>query len=127
MTSTGGVWTCTTSSCTTNNSLSGGGSYPPITVTVNVAMNASSPLINVANVSGGGSSNSPSYSDSTTIIPLTCTVTGDATPSVADVQALINEALGLYPAAFDLNSDGVVNVADIAIVIGGVLTGICVL
>ena len=81
----------------------------------------------MANVSGGGSSNSPSYSDSTTIIPLTCTVTGDATPSVADVQALINEALGLYPAAFDLNSDGVVNVADIAIVIGGVLTGICVL
>ena len=127
MTSTGNVWTCTTTSCKTSISLSGGGSYPPITVTVNVAMNASPTVTNTAGVSGGASSTSPSYGDSTNVLPLTCTVTGDKTPTVADVQALINEALGLYPAAFDLNTDGVVNVADVAIVVSGVLTGNCVL
>jgi hypothetical protein len=40
---------------------------------------------------------------------------------------LINEALGLYPAAFDLNSDGSVNVADIQTVVGAATSGTCVL
>jgi hypothetical protein len=76
---------------------------------------------------GGGSALSPSASDITTVVPLTCTFTGGPTATVADVQMLINEALGLYPAAFDLNSDGSVNVVDLEVVMGTVLSGTCVI
>jgi hypothetical protein len=49
-------WSCTlaTLTCTNNNVLAAGASYPTITVTVNVAINATSPLVNSATVSGGG-------------------------------------------------------------------------
>jgi len=49
-------WTCNTSTCTRSDSLAGGASYPAITVTGNVALNATSPLVNQVSVSGGGSS-----------------------------------------------------------------------
>jgi hypothetical protein len=53
----GGGWNCPvgTNYCTRNDALSGSSSYPPITVTVNVAANASSPQVNQVTVSGGGS------------------------------------------------------------------------
>jgi hypothetical protein len=41
--------------------------------------------------------------------------------NVADVQAVINEALGQAAANNDLNHDGVVNVADVQIVINAAL------
>jgi hypothetical protein len=47
-------WTCNGNSCTRADVLAGGASYPPITVTVNVAANAPNQL-NFASVSGGGS------------------------------------------------------------------------
>jgi uncharacterized repeat protein (TIGR01451 family) len=49
-------WTCSSSgrSCTRSDSLGGGGAYPSITVTVNIANNAGSPLVNTVTVSGGG-------------------------------------------------------------------------
>jgi uncharacterized repeat protein (TIGR01451 family) len=50
----GAGWSCTSSSCTRFDSLVSGASYPPITVTVDVASNATSPLVNVAGISGGG-------------------------------------------------------------------------
>jgi uncharacterized repeat protein (TIGR01451 family) len=64
-------WTCVPGgdTCTRNDALAGGSSYPPITVTVNVAANATSPQVNQAEVSGGGSGLG-STSDSTTIIPV---------------------------------------------------------
>ena len=129
MTSTGSVWTCTTSSCTTNYSIAGGGTYPAITVTVSVASNATSLLTNVATVSGGGSASGPTTTanDQTTIVPLTCTVTGDHTPSVADVRELINEALGVVPPVWDLNSDGSINVGDVQVVISAATGHTCVL
>jgi hypothetical protein len=46
--------------------------------------------------------------------------------NAADVQALINEALGAAKANNDLNSDGVVNVVDIEIDIDAALTSVCV-
>ena len=53
---TGTGWTCTTLPiCTRSDALAAGQSYPPITVTVNVAANATSPQINQASVMGGGS------------------------------------------------------------------------
>jgi len=48
-------WTCATNSCTRSDTLAGGASYPPVTVTVNVSGSATSPVVNAANVSGGGS------------------------------------------------------------------------
>jgi uncharacterized repeat protein (TIGR01451 family) len=55
----------------------------------------------------------------------TCTMTGDTTASVADVQFIINEALGVVPANNDLNGDGVVNIADVQKVIGAAMSLSC--
>ena len=65
----GAGWTCpgtAANNCTRSDVLAAGASYPAITVTVNVASNAGSPLLNSVSVSGGGSSGS-SASDSTVI------------------------------------------------------------
>ena len=48
-------WVCGTASCTRNDALAGGGSYPPIAVTVNVANSAAASVINTATVSNRGS------------------------------------------------------------------------
>ena len=66
----GAGWTCSTGtvSCTRSDALAGGASYPAITLSVNVAGNASSPVVNHASVSGGGSP-SASVDDVTTVIP----------------------------------------------------------
>jgi uncharacterized repeat protein (TIGR01451 family) len=60
-------WTCNTVTCTRSDALAGGSSYPAITVTVNVAGNAGSPLLNQVSASGGGSATA-NASDSTTIV-----------------------------------------------------------
>ncbi|HLJ45696.1 MAG TPA: FG-GAP-like repeat-containing protein [Bryobacteraceae bacterium] len=64
----GSGWTCTAgaNTCSRSDSLAGGSSYAPITVVVNVAANAGSPLVNSVSVSGGGSA-AASATDSTTI------------------------------------------------------------
>jgi C1A family cysteine protease/sugar lactone lactonase YvrE len=61
-------WTCLAggTTCTRSDALAVGASYPAITVTVNVAANASSPQVNTVGVSGGGSG-SANATDSTTI------------------------------------------------------------
>jgi len=62
-------WTCPPTPanyCTRTDSLNGGPSYSAITVTVNVAANATSPQVNAVSVSGGGSV-SAYTTDSTTI------------------------------------------------------------
>jgi uncharacterized repeat protein (TIGR01451 family) len=63
-------WSCTASACTRSDSLASGASYPPITVTVNVAANATSPQINSVSVSGGGSPTATA-SDSAIVSPAT--------------------------------------------------------
>src|ERR1019366_6832619 len=52
--------------CTRSDVLTGGSSYPSITVKVNVASNASSPQVNQVSVSGGGSGSANAI-DSTTV------------------------------------------------------------
>jgi uncharacterized repeat protein (TIGR01451 family) len=47
-------WTCASRSCTRSDSLAGGSAYAAITVAVNIANNAGSPLVNTVTVSGGG-------------------------------------------------------------------------
>jgi hypothetical protein len=53
----------------------------------------------------------------TTAISDACNVTGDGTTSLADLQMVINEALGTAPPNHDPNGDGVVNVVDLQTVI----------
>jgi uncharacterized repeat protein (TIGR01451 family) len=55
----GSGWTCVlgTLTCTRNDALAAGSSYPAITLTVDVANNAAASVTNTANVSGGGQTN----------------------------------------------------------------------
>jgi uncharacterized repeat protein (TIGR01451 family) len=122
----GAGWSCTGTTCTINPALVGGAGYSPITGAVNVASNASSPVVNHATASGGGSAIA-NASDTITIVPLSCFVTGGSSASIVDVQSIINEGLGTLPSQHDLNRDGVVNVVDIQIVINAVLYQSCTL
>ncbi len=51
----------------------------------------------------------------------TCDFTGDNATNVADVQFMVNEAVGAAAPNSDLNRDGVVNIADIQKLIDAVL------
>jgi hypothetical protein len=55
-----------------------------------------------------------------------CDVNQDGIYSVADAQALINEALGIAPAINDLNGDHVVNVTDVQIVMNAAMGRGCI-
>jgi LPXTG-site transpeptidase (sortase) family protein len=65
-------WSCTlgTLTCTRSDALSSAASYPPITLTVDVSLTASSSVTNSATVSGGGEANTANdtASDPTTIL-----------------------------------------------------------
>jgi YVTN family beta-propeller protein len=63
---TGAGWNCSSNSCNRSDALAAGASYQQITVTVNVAANAGSPLLNQVSVSGGGFATA-SASDSTIV------------------------------------------------------------
>lgn len=60
-----------------------------------------------------------------TVGVLTCDVTGDGSVGVADVQTMINEALGVAPAVHDMNRDGAVDVADVQKVVAAAMGGTC--
>jgi hypothetical protein len=47
--------------------------------------------------------------------PNLCDLEHNGTVSVADIQLIVNQALGVIPAVNDLNGDGVLNVVDIQI------------
>ncbi|HYA64930.1 MAG TPA: DUF2341 domain-containing protein, partial [Candidatus Sulfotelmatobacter sp.] len=87
-------WTCTANSCTRSDVLDGGGSYPAITVTVNVAANASSPQVNQVSVSGGGTATA-SATDSTTIIVTPSPPTGlSVRAGIAQISLSWNSSAG---------------------------------
>jgi hypothetical protein len=109
-------WGCSGNICIRGDSLNPGSSYPAITVTVNVAFNAPSPVMNQVSVLGGGSPGAAA-SDLTSIAVFTCNASGNGTTNVGDVQLVLNQVLGLSPALNDLNRDGAVNVVDAQIVI----------
>ncbi|HYL36121.1 MAG TPA: SBBP repeat-containing protein, partial [Bryobacteraceae bacterium] len=60
-------WSCSANTCSRNDGLFGGESYPAITVTVNLNASATSPQLNLVSVSGGGSA-AATTTDSTTIV-----------------------------------------------------------
>ena len=71
---TGSGWSCSggaTPTCTRSDALAASASYPPITLTVNVAANAPANITNTATVSGGGDTNAANNtaSDPTLVTP----------------------------------------------------------
>jgi uncharacterized repeat protein (TIGR01451 family) len=56
----GSGWNCSGTACTRSDALAANASYPAITVTVNVASNATGPVTNVATVAGSGKTNTAS-------------------------------------------------------------------
>jgi len=116
----GNGWACSGNVCTRSDVLNPNSSYPPISVTVNVASSAPSQATNQVTVSGGGSASASAF-DFTSIAGV-CDLKQNGNINIADVQLIINEALGVTPAVNALNGDGVVNVADVQIEINAVIS-----
>ncbi|HUP02673.1 MAG TPA: BACON domain-containing carbohydrate-binding protein [Bryobacteraceae bacterium] len=73
-------WTCAANTCSRSDALAASASYPPITVTANVAANAASPLVNTAVVSGGGSA-AASAADSAVVCAYSLNFGGQTFPT----------------------------------------------
>jgi uncharacterized repeat protein (TIGR01451 family) len=83
VTALGGTgWSCTvgTLTCTRSDPLAAGATYPPITVTVDIAADATSPLVNSVTVSGGGAVPATAF-DTTTVGPAANLTISKATQS----------------------------------------------
>jgi uncharacterized repeat protein (TIGR01451 family) len=95
-------WTCVNPNCVRTDALAVASSYPTITVTVNVAANASTPQVNTASVTGGGAANAQ-ITDSTTVIEpvlkITKTHTGNFTQGQngATYTVTVDNINGLAP------------------------------
>lgn len=59
--------------------------------------------------------------DDTAAVFSRCDVRQVGTMSVADVERVIQESLGILPAVDDLNHDGVINIADVQILANAVM------
>jgi hypothetical protein len=84
----GAGWTCTKlPNCTRSDALAASGSYPPITVTINVESNAPASVTNIATVAGGSEYNTSndSASDITTITPEPVAPKVTITPSSSSI------------------------------------------
>jgi hypothetical protein len=128
MAGTGSEWTCASggNTCTTTKGLAAGSNYSTITVTVKVAANAPSSVINQVSVSGGGALGVATVNTVTSITAFsTCDVLHVGSFSVSDVQQIILEAIGSASPVDDLNNDGVINIADVQIVMNAVLSRVC--
>ncbi|MEI9972541.1 MAG: Ig-like domain-containing protein [Ignavibacteriota bacterium] len=92
-----------------------------------VAMPAASSLVAV---SRGTRPESPVPSATTSpkasLGPSPCDANGNSVTDVSDVQQMILEALGRNTASNDLNSDRVVNVVDVQVVMNAVLRSVCI-
>ena len=113
----GNGWTCTlnTLTCTRSDSLAGGASYPLITVTVDVALDAAASVSNGATVSGGGEleTSNDSASDPTTIDPCQCFLTGHVfrDDDGGGTQNGVEPALGGLPVSIATSDGGTLTAA----------------
>jgi len=53
--------------------------------------------------------------------PSPCDVNMDGAVNVADVQTVVDQILGIFPATADINGDGQVNVVDLQIIVNAIL------
>ena len=92
-----------------------GASTGSVTFTLSAAFGTSPSPLSFANCKSVDSFGNPLSTGCTagSVGPMACTVTGDETAGVADVQAMVNEALGAAQAIHDFNQDGAVTVADV--------------
>jgi hypothetical protein len=121
-------WTCpgtAANNCTRSGALAAGTSYPAITVTVNVAANATSPQTNSVTVSGGGSA-SAIATDPTTITTsqtITFATLSNKVFGTAPFTVSATATSGL-PVSFNSQTTPVctVSVATVTLVSGGTCT-----
>ena len=120
-------WTCGATDCQRTDPLPPSASYPPIYVMVSVSKTATGTQTDVALVAGFGFQNASATDPTPLNLSNPCDANRDAVVSAADVQYMINEALGLRTAWDDVNGYGVVNVADVQTVLNGVrqIPGAC--
>ena len=88
-------WSCTlgTRTCTRSDALGAGASYPAITLTVNVATDAPSPVTNTATVSGGGDTN-PDNNTANDVTPITSFTDVPIThPFLTWIEALLDAGI----------------------------------
>jgi hypothetical protein len=114
-------------------SVSGSGFYSP-NATVTVTATPTAPYV-FKNFSGdlGGTTASQTVTMSApkTIVAnfgvaYACSVSGGNSATIADVQSLINQALGKTPPANDVNSDGATNLIDVQIVVEALMGAGCI-
>jgi len=115
----GSGWNCVSNMCTSNTVLNPGSYSTPILVTVEVASGLSGQVMNVVTASGGGSATSTGSIPTT--IASACDIDGNGIVNAADVQLLVNAALGETSVASGLAQNGVVNVVGVEIVIGAAM------
>jgi VWFA-related protein len=104
----------------------GNGTVAFLTITLNGAFTAGSTPLACSNAKASDSQNKPLTvgcisGNITAAARCTCDVNGDGSVDVVDVQAIINQALGLVSATCDINGDNQVNVGDVRIVINATL------
>jgi beta-glucanase (GH16 family) len=93
----GAGWSCSNTTCTRSDALNSGFSYPPITVTMNVAADAPAQVTNQVSVSGGGSATA-SASDVTTIAAVEPTAPVLTSPVNGATGVVVSPALAWSPA-----------------------------
>ncbi len=118
-------WNSSAPTCTQTGTVPAGGSFQPITVTMNVSATATSPQINAAVLAVPGFLTLTAY-DTAIITSGACDINKDGSVTVSDVQYVIGELLGGNSPTGDLNFDGVVNIGDVQIVINAILNNICI-
>jgi uncharacterized repeat protein (TIGR01451 family) len=103
----GAGWTCNSQpfflNCTRSDSLAGGGSYPPISLTVSVGSGAPSAVTNQVTLSGGGDPASHTASDLTSItlpdLAITMAHTGDFSFGQPAAYTITASNVGAIPTA----------------------------
>ncbi len=105
----GSGWSCTLSppACSRSDVLNPGLSYPPITLTVNVATTAAASIVNTAAVSGGGEQNTTNdtTSDTTGIVPASPTATSATNVTTTGFTANWNGVSGATGYRMDVATD----------------------
>jgi hypothetical protein len=114
-------WTCNlaTTTCTRSDAIFGGTSYPPVTLSVNIAGDASATVTNTATVSGGAESNTANdvSNDITTItVP-------DTTPPVIALTSPLQGALVTNTVAVAATATDNVGVAGVQFLLDGANLG----